>query len=613
MPGNLITIIDADGEMATVTGGKLDVNATVSGSGDGAIQDGANATIEATVFDLTNSNPLAVSVRDANGDLASLGGGTQYTEDAVAAADPVGTAIILVRQDAPATLVTTDGDNVAARGTNYGAQYAQIVTSAGAYVDSFGGGTQYTEDAAAAADPVGNALILVRDDALSGQTSLDGDNVATRGTDKGELYVKHVDSIPVTDSGGSLTIDAASLPLPTGASTAALQLADGHNVTVDNAAGAAAVNVQDGGNSLTVDNATISVVGGGVEATAQRVTIASDSTGVLSVDDNGGSLTIDNAQLSVIGSGTEAAAMRVTIATDSTGVLSIDDNGGAITVDGTVAVTGVATAANQATEITSLQLIDDAAVVLGTATYTEATSTGLAVGAVRRDADTTLVNTTNEWGPLQMDANGRLKVEAFSGETLPVSGTVTVNQGASAATAWEVIGDVATDIGVPANAVTIGGRASTAVPTAVSADGDSVNFWLNRLGMMVASGIPGLGLNADPLTLTSKTAQYTTTQTSAVLLAGGASDRIIVTSLQIGAGGTTAGTMQVYFGTGAYSRGTSLALFDHEFAPSATLKPGFYAAPPSGFRPGALGDDVLVTTSANMTVTVTIWYYLLAL
>ena len=107
--------------------------------------------------------------------------------------------------------------------------------------------------------------------------------------------------------------------------------------------------VADGGGSLTVDNATISVVGGGVEATAQRVTIASDSTGVLSVDDNGSSLTVDNAQLSVVSGGTEATAMRVTIANDSTGVLSVDDNGGALTVDngGTFAVQSTP----QATEI----------------------------------------------------------------------------------------------------------------------------------------------------------------------------------------------------------------------------------------------------------------------
>ena len=71
--------------------------------------------------------------------------------------------------------------------------------------------------------------------------------------------------------------------------------------------------------------------------------------------------------------------------------------------------------------LTSLQLADDVVAVLGTATYTETTTKGTVIGAVRRDADTTLVDTTNEIAPLQVDANGRLKVEAFSGETLPVS------------------------------------------------------------------------------------------------------------------------------------------------------------------------------------------------
>ena len=46
-----------------------------------------------------------------------------------------------------------------------------------------------------------------------------------------------------------IVADGAGLALAAG------QLADGHNVTIDNAAGAAAVNVQDGGNSLTVDGA----------------------------------------------------------------------------------------------------------------------------------------------------------------------------------------------------------------------------------------------------------------------------------------------------------------------------------------------------------------------
>lgn len=141
------------------------------------------------------------------------------------------------------------------------------------------------------------------------------------------------------------------------------------------------------------------------------------------------------APLNVTGGGVEASALRVTLASDSTGVVSVDDNGGSLTVDGSVAVTNAGTFATQVdgAALTALQLIDDPVATLGTTTYTEATTKGMIIGAVRRDADTTLVDTTNEVGPVQMNAAGQLKVEVFSGETLPVSlasttitGTVTV-------------------------------------------------------------------------------------------------------------------------------------------------------------------------------------------
>lgn len=75
---------------------------------------------------------------------------------------------------------------------------------------SIGGGTEYTEDAAAPADPVGKALILKRRDALSGsEVSGNGDNIAAGATSKGELYVKQTDAVPVTDNSGSLTVDNA--------------------------------------------------------------------------------------------------------------------------------------------------------------------------------------------------------------------------------------------------------------------------------------------------------------------------------------------------------------------------------------------------------------------
>ena len=67
-------------------------------------------------------------------------------------------------------------------------------------------------------------------------------------------YGAFAQSIPGGSAlGGASVTVLPPLPLPTGASTSALQLPDGHNVTVDNAAGGSAVNIQDGGNSLTVD------------------------------------------------------------------------------------------------------------------------------------------------------------------------------------------------------------------------------------------------------------------------------------------------------------------------------------------------------------------------
>jgi hypothetical protein len=68
------------------------------------------------------------------------------------------------------------------------------------------GGSQYTEDAPAAADPTGNAVILVRDDGLAGLTSADGDNVAQRGTNFGAAYVTIAaadGTVPADDADGA--------------------------------------------------------------------------------------------------------------------------------------------------------------------------------------------------------------------------------------------------------------------------------------------------------------------------------------------------------------------------------------------------------------------------
>lgn len=130
--------------------------------------------------------------------------------------------------------------------------------------------------------------------------------------------------------------------------------------------------------------------------------------------------------------------------------------------------------------------------------------------------------------------------------------------------------------------------------------------------LVKAIDLPGAPHNIG-YALASATAQYTSAQTSTTLGPTVAStQRMVVTSIQIGVGGTTAGTLQVYFGTGAYSRGTNKAIFDHEFAPSATSKPGFYASPAVPWM-GAADEEVRVTgVGAINPLTITIWYYLIA-
>lgn len=111
--------------------------------------------------------------------------------------------------------------------------------------------------------------------------------------------------------------------------------------------------------------------------------------------------------------------------------------------------------------------------------------------------------------------------------------------------------------------------------------------------------------------LTSKTAQYTTTQTGVALWTPASGKKVVILGYQIQAGGTVAGAVQVWFGASAdttYTRGTDLAIFDGEFAPSSTIKPGAIANGP--FIASAVDHILRVTDSAAINpLTVTVWGY----
>lgn len=130
----------------------------------------------------------------------------------------------------------------------------------------------------------------------------------------------------------------------------------GSSVSVSNFP--ATYTVVDGGGTLSVDDGGgIITVDGTVSVTGSTVTIQ-DGGNVISVDDGAGSLTIDNPALSVVGGGVEAAALRVTIANDSTGVVSIDDNGGNISIDdGGNSITVDGSVALDAATLTALEMI----------------------------------------------------------------------------------------------------------------------------------------------------------------------------------------------------------------------------------------------------------------
>lgn len=142
--------------------------------------------------------------------LSGGGSGTEYTEDAVAAADPVGGVNILVREDSPVT-VAADGDNVAQRGTAYGAAYCQIVDSSGNFINSFGGsgGTSATDDAAFTPGAGTGTPIM---GLVSVDTVDSGDaGVVAMSTDRR----LHVDAqivgqdadVTIADGGNSITVD----------------------------------------------------------------------------------------------------------------------------------------------------------------------------------------------------------------------------------------------------------------------------------------------------------------------------------------------------------------------------------------------------------------------
>lgn len=164
------------------------------------------------------------------------------------------------------------------------------------------------------------------------RTENDGDVVVKVGdatTPSQQLTVNADGSVNITDNSGSLTVDAIDLDIrdlvfatdsvdvsgsEVSLDAATLAALENTTVTVDNAAGAAAVNIQDGGNSITVD---------AVDLDIRDLAFATDS-----VDVSGSEVSLDAATL--------AALESITVQNGAgAAAVNIQDGGNSITVDAT--------------------------------------------------------------------------------------------------------------------------------------------------------------------------------------------------------------------------------------------------------------------------------------
>jgi len=198
---------------------------------------------------------------------------------------------------------------------------------------------------------------------------------------------------------GTFAISAASLPLPTGASTSALQTQPGvdiGDVTINNASGAGAVNIQDGGNSITVDG-TVSVSGTVAVTQSTSPWIVSGTVATsnfpTTVDTNYGTVGANTLRTAAqIGNATGAAAfnagtttaqtLRVVLPTDQTAIPATQSGTWSVrTQDGagnllTSQVNGTQRALDVGIDVAGVQ-IDPRAASPGTITNRSGTATNV--------------------------------------------------------------------------------------------------------------------------------------------------------------------------------------------------------------------------------------------
>ena len=354
--------------------------------------------------------------------------GAEYAEDSAHTSADTGNFVLGVRNDTLAALGGSDGDYVPFQMNASGALYVEV--SSGGSADAV-----YVDDANWI-DGSSKHMLVGGLYQSTPQSITDGD--------VGPFQVDADGALHISDGGNAITVDgtvtanlSATDNAVLDAIAASLAIVDDWddsnyaNVNMNIAgtdviggAGAVASGVQRvtlaSDDPAVVDLAAMEVLLTGIDADTDAI-----KTAVQILDDWDDS-NYANVNINLAGSdaptggGAESGALRVTIANDSTGVVSVDDGGGALTVDGTV------TANLSATDNAVLDTID---ATLDNMLY----GTALAVTAVHGGSDHALGATYEAFhigvgGDISLDCATSGTNIVFknlaSGQMLPVRATV---------------------------------------------------------------------------------------------------------------------------------------------------------------------------------------------
>lgn len=480
-------------------------------------------------------------------------------------------------------------------------------------------------------------------------------------------------TLSIDDGNGSITIDgnitsitsAVSAYVNNGAGAAAVNIQDGGNsITVDGTVGVSSLS---NAVSATLLAGTNSIGNIGTVSTITNVVHVDDNSSTLSIDDGNSSITIDGtvgvssiaaaASATLLTGSNTIGSVKLTDGTDTADVLNltsshpltvavVDGSGDQITsfgggtqytegdTDTTITGTALIFETNVASSIlgvvsstnplpvsdnnTTLSIDDGAGSITIDGSLSSITSTvsayvnngaGGAAVNIQDGGNSITVDGTVDVSSITSAASATLLAGTSTiGSVKLTDGTLTIGAvdetGASAVDALAVGGGTPHDSIDSGNPVKFGSKAASALPTAIT-DGDRANAISDLNGRVLVSHI-------DPLMQIWKQVEYTTAQTGTAVWTPANGKKIAVTSFQITTGGTTAGVVTLWFGSSVdttFTQGTDQVLFRGEFAPSSTQRPGALMALPVPIVSDTASNRLRITTSAAMTVYVTVVGY----